>query len=92
MVSEDDTVFHGEFSDDWTVSGKVKHVRFSFIKSLKVDLLKAFKNLLSVYILKVVFLICALIVITKLQIIGMSLVITVEKSTSLDNLKLFKII
>lgn len=22
-MSEDDTAFHGEFSDDWTVNGKV---------------------------------------------------------------------
>lgn len=24
LVSEDDTVFQGEFSDDWTVNGKVE--------------------------------------------------------------------
>lgn len=24
-MSDDDTVFHGEFSDDWTINGKVKH-------------------------------------------------------------------
>lgn len=24
LVSDDDTAFHGEFSDDWTVNGKVE--------------------------------------------------------------------
>lgn len=26
LVSEDNTAFHGEFSDDWTVNGKVQDV------------------------------------------------------------------
>lgn len=25
-MSEDETTFHGEFSDDWTVSGKVPNI------------------------------------------------------------------
>lgn len=25
MLSDDDTAFHGEFSDDWTINGKVKN-------------------------------------------------------------------
>uniref|UniRef100_A0A3Q3J027 Alsin-like PH-like domain-containing protein n=1 Tax=Monopterus albus TaxID=43700 RepID=A0A3Q3J027_MONAL len=28
LVSDDDTAFHGEFSDDWTVSGKVENISF----------------------------------------------------------------
>lgn len=29
LMSDDDTAFHGEFSDDWVVNGKViTHLRF----------------------------------------------------------------
>lgn len=30
MVSDDDTAFHGEFSDDWTVNGKVESISVCF--------------------------------------------------------------
>lgn len=29
LVSDDDTAFHGEFSDDWTINGKVESISVS---------------------------------------------------------------
>lgn len=30
LLSDDDTALHGEFSDDWTVNGKVERISVSF--------------------------------------------------------------